>query len=409
MDDGRGVAVLDQKERSKFCEPVMIPYGRQSINQSDIQAVIDVLNSDFLTQGPKLPAFEHAIAQRVGAKHALAVNSATSALHIACLSLGLGPGDHLWTTPITFIASANCGLYCGAKVDFVDIDAKTYNLCPNALESKLIKAERAGTLPKILVTVHFCGQSCDMAPIRQLSDKYGFKIIEDASHALGGLYEDYTIGSCRYSEITVFSFHPVKLITTGEGGVAVTNCSKLRSKMDLLRNQGITRDQDQMHEPAHGPWYYEQLELGYNYRMTELQAALGTSQLLRLDEFILARESLAARYDELLKDLPLDLPFQSQQVRSALHLYVVRLKTQNLKHSQSEIHSELRARGIGVNLHYIPIHLQPYYRKMGFARGDFPEAERYYQEALSLPIYPSMTFNQQDSVIATLHRVLELC
>lgn len=384
----------------------MIPYGRQAISQQDIDAVVEVLQSDFLTQGPKVPLFEQTVAQQVGAKHALAVNSATSALHIACLALGLGDGDWLWTTPITFVASANCGLYCGAQVDFVDIDPATYNLCPKALEQKLITAEKAGKLPKILVPVHFSGQPCDMQAIHKLSQKYGFKIIEDASHAIGGKYQGEYIGNCQYSDITVFSFHPVKIITTAEGGMALTNSDELATKMNLYRSHGVTRDQDLMtHEPD-GPWYYQQVDLGFNYRMTELQAALGISQMTRLDEFVAKRHELAVRYNELLANLPITLPWQHPDSYSGLHLYVIRLQLDKITKNHRQVFEELRAQGIGVNLHYIPVHTQPYYQQMGFKQGDFLEAEKYYQEAISLPMFSTLSEEQQDTVIRVLEKVL---
>lgn len=384
----------------------MIPYGRQDITQADIDAVVNVLQSDFLTQGPQVPAFEQAVASHVGAKHALAVNSATSALHIACLALGLGQGDWLWTTPVTFVASANCGLYCGARVDFVDIDPRTYNLCPQALEQKLEQAERDGKLPKVLVAVHLCGQPCDMQAIDALAQKYGFRVIEDASHAIGGKYQDEFIGNCRYSDITVFSFHPVKIITTAEGGMALTNDAQLAEKMDLLRSHGITRRPEMMTQEPDGPWYYQQIGLGFNYRMTELQAALGVSQMQRLDAFVARRHELAQRYNKLLADLPLTLPWQHPDSYSGMHLYVIRLQLDNLSKSHQQVFSELREQGIGVNLHYIPVHTQPYYRQMGFKPGDYPEAEKYYSEAISLPMFQNLTDEQQDQVVEALRKVL---
>ncbi len=387
----------------------MIPYGRQDISQEDIDAVIEVLQSDFLTQGPKVPAFEQTIAAHVGVKHALAVNSATSALHIACLALGLSEGDWLWTTPITFVASANCGLYCGAQVDFVDIDPKTYNLCPKALEAKLVEAKRNGKLPKVLVPVHFSGQPCDMQAIHALSKQYGFKIIEDASHAIGGKYQNEFIGNCRYSDITVFSFHPVKIITTAEGGMALTNDDALAEKMNLYRSHGVTRDTNLMMHKPDGPWYYQQVELGYNYRMTELQAALGISQMQRLDTFVTQRHDLAKRYDELLADLPLTLPWQHPDGYSGLHLYVVRLRLDQINKTHLQVFEALREASIGVNLHYIPVHMQPYYQNMGFSKGDFPQAEQYYEEAISLPMFSSMTHEQQGDVIAILKKILLDC
>lgn len=380
----------------------MIPYGRQDINQADIDAVIEVLKSDFLTQGPKVPLFEQTVASYTGAKHAVAVNSATSALHIACLALELGPGDWLWTSPITFVASANCGLYCGAKVDFVDIDPRTYNLCAKELEKKLILAEQNGTLPKVVIPVHFSGQSCDMQAIHALAKKYGFKIIEDASHAIGGKYKGEPIGNCHYSDITVFSFHPVKIITTAEGGMATTNSPELAEKMELYRSHGITRDPKLMtHEPD-GPWYYQQLALGYNYRMTDLQAALGISQMERLDEFAAQRRYLAQRYNELLSDLPISLPWQNIDNNSSWHLYVIRLQLDKIKKSYLHVFEELRTARIGVNLHYIPVHTQPYYQQNEFKPGQFPQAESYYKEAISIPLFSTLTKEDQNIIIAKL-------
>lgn len=380
----------------------MIPYGRQEITQADIDAVAEVLRSDFLTQGPMVPRFEQALAMHSGAKYALAANSATSALHIACLAVGLGPGDWLWTSPLTFVASANCALYCGAKVDFVDVDPRTYNLSPVELERKLVEAERKGLLPKVVVPVHFSGQPCSMAAISELAKRYGFKVIEDASHAIGGKYRGEPIGNCRYSDITVFSFHPVKIVTTAEGGAALTNDKELADRMALFRSHGITRDAAAMtHEPD-GPWYYQQLALGYNYRMTDMQAALGLSQMVRLDEYVARRHELARRYDELLAPLPVVRPWQHFDGYSGLHLYVIRLDLAKLSKSRLAVFEGLRARGIGVNLHYIPVHMQPHYSQMGFRDGDFPEAEQYYQEALTLPMYPTMNEDQQDEVVAAL-------
>lgn len=381
----------------------MIPYGRQDITQADIDAVTAVLRSDFLTQGPVVPRFEAAVAAQCRVPHALAVNSATSALHLACLALGLGPGDVLWTSPITFVASANCALYCGASVDFVDIDPATYNLCPRALEAKLIAAEAAGRLPKVVVPVHLAGQSPDLAAIRALAHRYGFHVIEDASHAIGATYLGEPVGDCRYSDITVFSFHPVKIITTGEGGMALTRDPALAARMELLRSHGITRDPALMSHAPDGPWYYQQVALGYNYRMTEIQAALGLSQMARLGDYVARRRALARRYDERLDGMPLRVPFQHGDGSSAWHLYIVRLDPA-LDHRA--VFEALRAAGIGVNLHYIPVHTQPHYAAMGFVPGDFPEAERYYAGAISLPLYPGLTDEMQDEVIAALRRAV---
>lgn len=386
----------------------MIPYGRQEIRQVDIDAVVAVLQSDYLTQGPAVPRFEQTVAKHVGAKHALAVTSATSALHIACLALGLGPGDCLWTTPVTFVASANCGLYCGAQVDFVDIDPRTYNLCPQLLEAKLIAAQKTGKLPKVLVAVHLCGQSCDMAAIHSLGKKFGFKIIEDASHAIGGKYKGEFIGNSRYSDITVFSFHPVKIITTAEGGMALTNDDALAAKMELLRGHGITRDPAQMNRAPDGPWYYQQIALGFNYRMTELQAALGISQMQRLDTYVARRHELARRYDRLLADMSVITPWQHPDSYSGLHLYVIRLQLDWINKTHCQVFEGLRGQGIGVNLHYIPVHTQPHYQRLGFREGDFPRAEQYYAEAISLPMYQTLSDTQQDQVVEVLRKVLSV-
>ena len=377
-----------------------IPYGRQSISEADIAAVVAVLKSDFLTQGPVVPAFEDAVAAIAGANHAVAVNSATSALHIACKALGVGPGDRVWTSPITFVASSNAALYCGAEVNFVDIDPRSYNMCPELLAEKLDEAAIAGTLPKVIIPVHLTGQSCDMAAIHAAASKHGVRIIEDASHAIGGAYADRPVGCCEYSDITIFSFHPVKIVTTGEGGMALTNDAELAKLMQLDRSHGITRDADMMEESDPGAWYYEQHRLGYNYRMTDINAALGLSQLDRLEEFIDRRRVIAQRYDAAFADLPVTTPWQLAEANSAWHLYVIRVDPAHHR----AIFDELRAGGILVNLHYMPVYLQPYYRKFGFEPGLCPNAESYYAEAISLPMFPTLSEEQQDQVIAAVRK-----
>lgn len=384
----------------------MIPYGRQTITEEDIEAVISALKSDFLTQGPQTPLFESVVAEKVGASHALAANSATAALHIACMALQLGPGDWLWTSPNTFVASANCAIYCGASVDFVDIDPRTYNICPQMLEAKLVEAESLGTLPKVVVPVHFAGQPCDMAAIRLLSNKYGFKIIEDASHAIGGKYKGELVGKGHYSDITIFSFHPVKIITTAEGGIALTNSAELAQKMSVFRSHGITRDPAQMTHTPDGPWYYQQTSMGYNYRMNDLQAALGLSQIRRLDAYVAKRHEVAARYNQLLADLPVVRPWQLADTYSSFHLYVIRLELDKISGTHRQVFERLRAQGIGVNLHYIPVHTQPFFERMGFRRGDYPEAEKYYGEAISLPMFPALSEDEQDQVVSALASAL---
>ena len=376
-----------------------IPYGRQTISEADVQAVTDVLRSDFLTQGPAVPTFEAAVIAACGAAHGIAMNSATSALHLACLALEVGPGDLVWTSPITFVASANCALFCGAEVDFVDIESTTLNMSPVALAQKLAEAKAKGRLPKVVIPVHMCGQSCNMAAIRTLSEEYGFRILEDASHAIGGRYRNGPVGDCRYSDITVFSFHPVKIITTAEGGMAVTQDANMARRMKLLSSHGITRDTDLMTCPSEGDWYYQQQELGFNYRMTELQAALGVSQLTHLTKWVARRNALAARYETLLARLPLERPSVIADAYSAWHLYPIRLHQPDRR---ADVFANLRKDGIGVNVHYIPVHLQPYYRNMGFRLGDFPVAEAYYAGAISIPLYSAMSDIQQDRVVERL-------
>jgi len=378
----------------------MIAYGRQKISQKDIDEVIGVLKSDFLTQGPKIPEFEDDICKKVGSAHAVAVNSATSALHIACLALGLKEGDILWTVPNSFVASANVALFCGADVDFVDITNDTFLMCPDALEYKLKKAVLENKLPKILMPVHFAGQSCDMEKIGSLAKQYGIKVIEDASHAIGAKYKNKSVGNCTYSDISIFSFHPVKIITTGEGGIATTQDIFLAEKMKILRSHGVTRDQEKLNDQNQGSWYYEQIELGFNYRMTDIQAALGSSQLKRLDEFLKSRNEIASRYNILLREADIQLPVLADGNYSSYHLYPVQLENRAI------VYDRLRSNNIGVNVHYIPIHLQPFYRKKGFSPGDFPNSEKYYSRTLSIPLHPGLTEKDQDKIISALKDAL---
>jgi UDP-4-amino-4,6-dideoxy-N-acetyl-beta-L-altrosamine transaminase len=383
-----------------------IPYARQDIDDKDIQTVVNILKSDWLTQGPVINEFEKACATYCGAQFGVAMSNATAALHVACLALDLGPGDILWTSPNTFVASANCALYCGAKVDFVDIDPKTYNMCPNALAEKLQWANKNNKLPKIIVVVHFAGQSCEMDKIKVLADQYGVKIIEDASHAIGGSYKDKKVGSCRYSDIAILSFHPVKIITTGEGGMLLTNSEQINKKAILLRSHGVTRDPEQMVGESEGPWYYEQVSLGYNFRITDIQAGLGLSQLQRIDAFVKRRNEIAKAYDVALKELPIVLPYQNEDCYSAFHLYPIQLKLDEIGLTRKEVFMQLREAGIGVNVHYIPVHTQPYYQKLGFKKGDFPVAEAYYNRTITIPLFYSMTVLQQDVVIECLSGIL---
>jgi len=385
----------------------MIPYGRQNISDSDIEAVVSVLKSDYLTQGPVVPEFEKKICEYTKASYAVAVNSGTSALHVACLSLGLGKGDWLWTSTISFVASANCGLYCDSKIDFIDIDPITWNISIEKLKAKLIFAKKNNQLPKVIVMVHLSGLSCDMKEVKKLSQEFKFYIIEDACHAIGGKYKKNKIGSCVYSDISVFSFHPVKNMTSGEGGMAVTNNSVLANKMSIFRSHGITRDKKLMAHDSDGAWYYQQIDLGFNYRMTDIHAALGISQLLRLDENIKARHKIANFYNDTLSDLPLQLPYQSDEQYSGSHLYIIRLKSAKLKKTRNKVFQFLRDSGIGVNVHYVPIHTQPYYRKLGFSSGDFPEAETYYEEAISLPIFPDLSIKDQEFVVSKIVEALQ--
>jgi UDP-4-amino-4,6-dideoxy-N-acetyl-beta-L-altrosamine transaminase len=385
----------------------MIPYGRQDISQEDIDAVIAVLQSEHLTQGPTVPIFENTVAKYCGANHGVAVNSATSALHIACLALGVGQGDLVWTTPITFVASANCALYCGAVVDFVDIDPLTYNMCAERLAEKLCVAEKNGRLPKVVIPVHLCGQPCNMASIYKLSEQYGFKIIEDASHAIGGKYKGESIGNCRYSDITVFSFHPVKVITTGEGGMAVCNSSVLAKKMRLLRSHGISSSvEDMLARPDQEIWNYQQIDLGFNYRMTDIQAALGISQMKRLDEFVNKRHTIVQLYEQELSGLPINSPWQHPDSYSAFHLYSIRIHQDFAKRNQRHVYEKLKVAGINANLHYIPVYRQPYYQSMGFKVGYCPNAELYFQQTLTVPLYPNLNYVEQTKVIQALRKAL---
>lgn len=383
----------------------MIAYGKQQINQADIDAVVDTLRSDWLTQGPLVERFEQAICDYTRSAHTVAVNSATSALHLACLALGLGKGDRLWTSPNTFVASANCARYCGAEVDFVDIDPHTYNMSTQALAQKLHIAEQQGKLPKIVVPVHFAGHSCDMQAIHALSQQYGFAIIEDASHAIGARYRDEPIGNCRYSDITVFSFHPVKIITTGEGGAATTNDPRLAEHMQRLRSHGITRDEALFAGPGDGDWSYQQIELGFNYRITDIQCALGLSQLKRLDEFVSRRQALAASYDQLLATLPITPPVHADDCYPSWHLYVITV--QQGMAQRKRVFDAMRCAGIGVNVHYIPVHTQPYYRRLGFQPNDCPQAMSYYQSCITLPLHPGIDNRQQHDIVNTLQQALQ--
>ena len=379
--------------------PYAVPYGRQDISQADIDAVVSVLNSDYLTQGPNVPIFEKAVANYTKSNHAVAVHSATAALHVACLALKVGPGDMVWTVPTTFVATANCAIYCGAEIDFVDIDPVRYTMCPEALREKL---EKTAKLPKVIIPVHLCGQSADMKAIHGIAEKYGIRIIEDASHCIGASFEGEPIGSCRYSDIAVFSFHPVKIITTAEGGVATTNSGKLSQNMSLARSHGVTRDPALMENDSFGPWHYEQITLGYNYRMTELQAALGSSQMKRLDKVVQRRFGLAKRYDRMLDGLPLKTPIQSIDTISSWHLYVVRVSAEQHR----SVFEFLQSQDIGVNLHYMPVHLQPFYQRKGFKPGQFPNAEAYAKEAISIPLYFGLTNENQDFVVKSLKSAL---
>jgi UDP-4-amino-4,6-dideoxy-N-acetyl-beta-L-altrosamine transaminase len=385
----------------------MIPYGRQDVTEADIDAVVQVLRSDFLTQGPAVPRFEDAVSRRVGVNHAIAVNSATSALHIACAGLDLGPGDRLWTVPNTFVASANCGLYCGAEVDFVDIDPLTWNMSAARLKDKLVSAKKAGKLPKIVVPVHFAGHPTDQERIWQLAQEFGFKVVEDASHSIGATHDGEPVGSCRWSDVTVFSFHPVKIITTGEGGMALTNDPELASRMRMLRSHGITRDPGRFVGTAPESWHYEQQMLGFNYRMTDIHAVIGLSQLQRLSEYVERRNALARRYDSGLRGMPLQLPVVQPGTRSAFHLYVVRVKPESAGAERSRIFDDLRGRGVGVNVHYMPVHLHPFYTSRGFSRGQYPESEAYGDTAITLPLYPRLTDAMQDEVISHVALALE--
>jgi UDP-4-amino-4,6-dideoxy-N-acetyl-beta-L-altrosamine transaminase len=381
----------------------MIPYGKHLVDEQDIDAVVDVLRNQFLTQGTIVPQFEQALCDYTGCQYATAVNSATSGLHVACLAVGVGQGDIVWTVPNSFVASANCALYCGADIDFVDIDVATRNIDVNALTNKLVNASKSNSLPKVLIVVHFSGLSCDMHVIHALTQKYGIALVEDAAHALGGSYKHTKVGSCQYSDMAVLSFHPVKSITSAEGGAVLTNSKAYDDRIKLFGKHGVTRDVKHMETESHGPWYYQQIELGYNYRLSDLHAALGLSQLRKLDAFILRRTELALNYQEMLTDLPLKLPVLSDYSKSAWHLYMVELT----QHDRKSVFEQLHAKGVGVNVHYIPIHLHPFYQKMGFKQGDFPGAEFFYNNALTLPLFPSLSDQQQNTVIEVLHEILQ--
>ncbi len=384
----------------------MIPYAKQNISEQDIEAVARVLHSDFITQGPVVVEFEKAIAQYCGAKYAIAASSGTAALHLACLALEVAKNDIVWTSPNTFVASANCALYCGAHIDFIDIDPETYNISIESLKQKLSIARQKGKLPKVVIAVHFSGQSCDMQAIYELSQEYGFKIIEDAAHALGGEYQNHKIGCCQFSDISIFSLHPAKMITAGEGGLLLTNNKSLIDKASLLRTHGITRDSSLMEGDIHGSWYYQQVELGYNYRITDIQAALGLSQLQRLDEFVFRRRQIAERYNQLLSALPLTIPYQNEACQSSWHLYMIRLQLDKLNKNRKEVFNELRENNIGVHVHYIPVHTQPFFKKMGFKEQDFPESVAYYQQAITLPMYVDLSDEMVDYIAATLSEIL---
>lgn len=387
---------------------MFIPYGRQEITNDDLESVIETLKSDFLTQGPKVPEFETKISNYCGSLFATAFNSATSALHAACMSLGLKPGDMVWTSPISFVASANCALYCGAKVDFIDIDEKSFNISTEKLEKKLEHAKKNNKLPKIIIPVHLGGASCNMEKIYELSKEYNFYIIEDASHAIGGKYKNTNIGKCQYSDICVFSFHPVKIITSGEGGIATTNSEEIYNKMNCFRSHGIVKDEQLMTKKPDGPWYYEQINLGYNYRLTDIQASLGISQLKRLDDYVAVRNKIAQKYDERFKDIScINSQFIPDDMYSAFHLYIIRIDDSQIKKTHKEVFIGLREKGVGVNIHYIPIHLQTYYKNIGFKKGDFVESEKYYSQAISLPMFPTIPEHSQDKVIQTLLELIQ--
>ena len=382
----------------------MIPYARPDLDADDLQAVLEVLQTEWLTQGPAQARFEDAVAKYCGVRYAVAVSSGTAALHLAYLALGLGPDQQAWTSPITFVATTNAALHCGATVDFVDIDPRTYNLSPVALKCKL--DAHPNKRPAIVIPVHFAGQSCAMEEISHLTRSRGIAVVEDASHAIGGTYQGHPIGCCRWSDAAILSFHAVKIVTSGEGGMILTNRADLYEKLIRLRTHGITRREDLFQQPSHGPWYYEQIELGFNYRLTDIQAALGLSQTKRLEKFLARRRQIATAYDEAFAGLPLISPWQDPNTNSSWHLYVVQLALDRVKKSHRQVFEELREAGVGVNLHYIPVHLQPFYRNLGFRLGDFPEAERYYRGAITLPIFPRMTHDEQSFVIAQVRKVL---
>lgn len=388
-----------------FNKKKYLPYGRHTVTKEDLINVLNVLRSSNLTQGDKVPLLEKAISEKVNCKNSIAVNSATSALHLTCLALGLNQNDWLWTSANTFVASANCGRYCNAKVDFVDINPKTGLICTDALEKKLEVAKENNKLPKILVPVHFAGSSCDMEKIASLSKKYKFNVVEDASHALGGKYKNEPVGSCFYSIATIFSFHPVKIITTAEGGAITTNDDQLAKKLFLLRSHGITKVQEEFESNEFEDWTYEQQILGFNFRMSDLHASLGISQLKRLDKIIVERNKKFEYYQDLIKELPINLLEIPKNVKSSVHLAIIRLQEKD-PNLHRKIFTELRKMNIGVQIHYLPVHLHPYYKKLGFKVGDYPKAELHSKNCITIPLYLGMDKKDQNRVVKSLKSLL---